>query len=309
MAQVTCGYLHFDGADDVVVVPDNAAYDVTDGVSFHVWLRRDWQDDGLPVLIHRTGTLTIRLNADGNVVVAVSGVRTVTSVASVPKQVWTALGVVIYESGANLVYEFYIGGALYERQTVEAAALPAGTNTAYNIGATGAGGSNFYKGRMTNLVSTSDRMTAAEIASVYALGKGIQDVDLFDNDMICFPFDDGSGVTVDNDGLAGVDGTINGSAVWALGPGLSLGDAPVLVADTVGDQLWGRLEIETIEWIKPTTAGHEMRVTDWNGKTLVNLKCAVAHDGGGQRLVSSVASIDGLKVATLGSGSVLVTLR
>lgn len=302
MAEVACGFLEFDGTDDEIAVADNAAYDVTAAMSFHLWFRRDYADS-VPTLVKRANTITIAINADDRLVVTVSGVTAVTSKLAVPKQVWHAVGIVVYESGTTLNFEFYYKGIPHEVQSVATAAMPAATNTAFYIGS--ASSASFFNGRMTNFVSTSDRLTASEIATIYASGMLVQDVADYDGDMICLPFNDGSGTTLDNDGLAGVDGTAAGTPVWLNGTGASLQFNPMILKDQ-GDELYGDILIDKVVWYAPTTTAHLMELTDWAGNDIVRSKCSVAH-GEVESWIDMI--VRGFKLPDLDSGWVLVYWR
>lgn len=303
MAQVSCGMMKFDGTDDTVAFADNAAYDVAEALSVHMWYLRDYADS-TSVLLSAASRLSIQHAADNTLKVTVSGVTPVYFTRGFPKQCVHCVSVVIYESGTDLVFEMYYNGVLYEKTVVETAAMPAATNTGYYIGST-AGSSNFFKGRMSQLLMTGDRMTATEVAAQYALGRMTQDVALQDEVIFGIPFNEGTGTSLDNDGVAGLDGTAAGTPVWVTGYGINLNDNPCIVRNQ-NDEYYGPLKVGTYEWYSPTTAGHLLEMTDWAGAPWAKDACAVAYAGNGQKLVADW--VEGIKVSDLDSGYVIIRL-
>jgi hypothetical protein len=158
---------------------------------------------------------------------------------------------------------------------------------------------------MSQLLVTGDQMTAAEVAAQVALGRLVQDVALQNSVIFGIPFNEGTGTTLDNDGVSGLDGAAAGTPVWATTFGIHLGDNPIVLKDQ-NDEYYGPLKIQTYEWVNPTTAGHLLAATNWDGKPLLNDACAVAQAGNGQKVVMDW--VEGFKLTDLDSGWLILRL-
>jgi len=307
MAVTACKAMYFDGADDYVGFVDNAAYDVTTAMSFSLWMWRHAVPAQSPaIFIYRNGTVTIGIDMADHIYVTVGGAGGGTYTFTkygVPKQTRVHLGIVGVESGASMVFKLYVDGVLVEFGVIAACAWPVGNANAFALGSTGA--ASWFKGSMTNLYAATDEITAAEMATLFADGWAASDPTRIDNDFFVLAFSDGTGTAVTNlsDDATVPDGVVNGSAAWWSNPGLTLQDNPMEVA-TVGQMYAGLVAPRWVEWIGPTTAGHTWKLVSNLGKTIVEGKCAVANEGGGQKVVDFL--YEGLTALVLDSGKVLV---
>lgn len=98
----------------------------------------------------------------------------------------------------------------------------------------------------------------------------------------------------------------------------SYGTNPIVLDDfsaaiDVGDSVYGKgktqFQLDSIEWVAPTTVAHTAVITDYDGNTIFSAKCSTAN-AEVQKYFDGLV-VRGIKIAAsgVGSGKIIITLK
>ena len=280
MAAPTQCYL-FDGTGDLITLIDDAAWDVTSAVSVGCWVMRDYDDlDTHSHLMHRATTLSLEIDDDNRVLWSIYAATPLVtkSFLTIPAEKPVFIAAVAYESGTSLVTQIWIDGKLDKTETFLAAALPAAAATVFYMGCDATPTANF-KGTMSSWFMTSDQVTAAEIAAIYAATPG-QATGLVDNLLIDI---DCEGDLV-NAGT-GPNGTATNAVlrtymnIWQS-MGKNYGTVVIPEAET-GYSTHKPVKLKWIHWEGENIAdGDDLQLGDYSGASKFHHHAVAADEGG-----------------------------
>jgi hypothetical protein len=83
--------------------------------------------------------------------------------------------------------------------------------------------------------------------------------------------------------------------------------AKTILFGALNDAITGMVKVKYIRWIKPTTAGHGLVIQNTGSKVVCQMTCDTANEDGNTLRIDDW--INGLKVTTLGSGTVEVRIE
>lgn len=168
--------------------------------------------------------------------------------------------------------------------------------------------SEFLLGDANELFIAEQVVTAAEWKVLYNNGVELEALTGVTADGH-WSFDEGTGTTVDEDGgTAGKDGTVAGTELWLTTMDISVKEG-ILDLHNQLDYYQGRLKVQEVLWIGPTTNAHLVALTNWAGDPFVNWQEATVSLGTNERIPMYGAWVNGIKVTDLDSGYVRLVLR
>jgi len=305
MSAPTSCYL-FDGTGDLITLIDDAGYDVTSAVSVGCWVCRDYDDlNTHSHLMHRATTLSLEIDDDNRVLWSIYAATPLVtkSFLTIPAEKPVFIAAVAYESGTSLVTQIWIDGKLDKTETFLLAALPAAAATVFYMGCDATPMANF-KGTMSSWFMTSDRVTAAEMAAIYAAvpGQATGLVDALVIDIDC----EGDLVNAGT----GPDGTATNAVLrtyMTLWQSCANGIIYIPEAETKYNTQ-KQVVLQKIVWDGGEIADEDvLAITDWNGNRILSYVAKAADTGGIFYYANRV--VRGLKIATLGHGTLEIGIN
>ena len=298
-----------DGDSDYISLVDNAAFDEDTACAMGLWICIDDNaSDAAAYLLDRTNSYSLYLD-DHQRLVGLVGSSTIRSPMKLKKDQPYLVAMNMYESGDDLVLELFVNDIMVKTQTFAATTMPAANANAFYIGADG-GAASFFKGKVSSIFMTSDRVYYKELTDMHDSTTG-QATDSLDNLVIDI---DTEGDVV-NDGTAG-NGTAQGTAVPVtyLHITQSLGSGGHTLYMPAGEPYyrWSRkLCVARVTWAGDDIAdGDTLCVKDKEGNIQLQY-FSILEDQGGTWYFDDTTIWNGLDLETTskGSGEVQIQLR
>ena len=298
-----------DGDSDYISLVDNAAFDEDTACAMGLWICID--DDATAAdayLLDRTASYSLYLDESCRPVFLINSTTTIAPIKLKKDKPYLVMANV-YESGDDLVVEIFVNENLVKTQTHYATTMPAANANAFYIGADG-GAASFFKGKVSSIFMTSDRVYGEELRTMFRSTTG-QATDTLDNLVIDI---DCEGDVV-NAGSAG-NGTAQGTAVNVtyLHVFQSLGTDGRTILVPAGDPYYRtarKLCPSRVTWTGDDIAdGDTLDIKDSNGNLKLRYHSILDHQGG-TWYFDDMTIWDGLDVETTskGSGEVQIQLR
>jgi hypothetical protein len=315
----TAGYaIKLNGTTQYMTVADSAHHDYATGNAFtfgvRFWLDYDYDSSRTKhYIFHRANQHSAWIE-NGHIWYYHNGVTAAvtydTGIKVVPEHLYQL--VITGSESTNTTLKFYIDGSLEHTETMTGE-LAADTNTILYVGAYYSGSASlFLNGTLCEwFQSNTTAFSAANVVTAY--NAGIPDIDtieaisgVIDN----IGFEENTGTTYAG-GIAGtVSGAGVGTPVWATygDLGLSLHQNCIHLS-AVGEMYNKQLFVSGLTWEGDAIAdGDTLELTDINDNS-VYYYIAKTDDTGPNDIFSCPRFWHGLKVKTLGHGSVHVYLK